>query len=83
MCVRVEYSALCPTDPWDPSARVITLPATLSVASTNVVVRAVLSSLAVEQPSSGAVCFCGAPVGLLPRIPQQRTKDTEVMIRGA
>lgn len=82
MCVRVEYSALLPADPWDPSARVITLPASLPVDSTAVVVRALLRELAVEQPHDGAVCFCGAPVHLLPRVPEQR-RSSEVMSRGA
>jgi len=82
MCVRVEYSQLLPADPWDPSARVITLPASLPVDSTGTVVRALLRELAVEQPPDGARCFCGAPVHLLPRVPEQRRSD-EVMSRGA
>lgn len=82
MCIRVRFSAHCPADPWDPLARTITLPVALPTASTALVVRAVLSELAVEQPDVGAVCFCGAPVHFLPRVPQQRRMD-EVMRRGA
>lgn len=83
MCVRVEFAPSGTSrDPWDPESRIITLPVTLPVASTGVVVRAVLRELAVEQPSVGAVCFCGAPVYLLPRVPEQRRSD-EVMFRGA
>lgn len=80
MCVRIQFSAHCPADPWDTAARTITLPATLPAAGTAVVVRAVLTELAVEQPPDGAVCFCGAQ--LLPRVPEQRT-SSEVMSRGA
>lgn len=82
MCVRVEYSSLLPMDPWDPSARVITLPVTLPAAATATVVRAVLRELAVEQPPDGAICFCGEPVRLMPRVPQQR-KAAKVMSHGA
>lgn len=82
MCVRVQYSSLLPADPWDPSARVITLPVTLPASGTAVVVRALLKELAVEQPPDGARCFCGASIQLLPRVPEQR-KSGEVMPRGA
>ena len=83
MCVRVEYSSLLPADLWDPSARLITLPVTLSSERAVPVVRAVLRELAVEQPAIGAVCFCGEPIRLTSHVAQQRTRSTEVMTRGA
>ncbi|KOG84450.1 hypothetical protein ADK33_03305 [Streptomyces griseus subsp. rhodochrous] len=82
MCVRVQFSAHCPSDPWDAAARLITLPATLTDASTTRVVRAVLEELAIEQPPDGARCFCGEPIRLLPRVPEQR-RSSEVISRGA
>lgn len=82
MCVRVRFSAHCPADPWDADRRVITLPVTLPDAGTVRVVRAVLAELAVTQPPDGAVCFCGEPVRLSPRVPEQR-RSSEVISHGA
>ncbi|MGI3225177.1 hypothetical protein ACRJ4B_15900 [Streptomyces sp. GTA36] len=45
--------------------------------------RAILSELVVEQPALGAVCWCGAPVDLTPRIPIQRRSDEQVVKHGA
>lgn len=82
MCIRIEYSSLLPAKLWDPSTHVITLPVTLPAPATATVVRAVLRELAVEQPPDGAICFCGEPVRLMPRVPQQRKAD-KVMSHGA
>lgn len=81
MCVRVHRSNHVITEPWDPRSRTITIPAQLDPALEDIAIRTVLSELAVEQPDSGAVCWCGAPVRVL-HIPQPR-QHPEVMARGA
>lgn len=81
MCVRVHRSNRIITEPWDPRSRTITIPAQLGPALEDIAIRTVLAELAVEQPASGAVCWCGTPTGAL-HIPQQRSTP-EVMARGA
>jgi hypothetical protein len=46
------------------------------------VVRAIMAELAVLQPELGAVCWCGEPIDLLPRVPEQRRSE-QVMNHGA
>lgn len=82
MCIRVQYAPLSSLIPWDPSQRLITLPKDLPAESSTDVIRALLAELAVPQPLFGAVCFCGAPVDLLPRIPEQR-RSSQVIHHGA
>lgn len=72
MCISVRFTADHPLRPYDHRQRVISLPVGMSQRHALVAVRAVLAELAVPQPRSGARCFCGAPVRLLPRVPKQR-----------
>ncbi|OQQ16086.1 hypothetical protein B0675_02025 [Streptomyces sp. M41(2017)] len=82
MCVRVRFSSRATPRLFDPSTRTITLPASVSRVHTVTAVRAVLAQLAVVQPELGAVCWCGEPVNLLPRVPQQR-RNEQVIKHGA
>ena len=73
MCIRVEYACVkadC-SEPYDAGRKVATLPRCLPRGDKLAILRAVLSELAVVQPELGARCFCGEPVHLSPRIPQQ------------
>lgn len=81
MCVRIRFSS-CSTRIFDADARRITLPATMTYAHRVTAVRAVLSELAVPQPESGAVCWCGEDIELLPRVPDQRRSE-QVIKHGA
>lgn len=75
MCIRVRYEAFDPLGafhPYDAAAGIVTLPDCLAQADTLTILRAVLEELAVKQPESGAICWCGEPIMLLPRIPTQR-----------
>lgn len=82
MCVRV---ALVPPDAL-PAFRadelVIDIPTHLTIAHRVTLVRAILTELHVTQPQLGAVCWCGDPVDLTPRIPQQRRSE-QVVKHGA
>lgn len=82
MCISVQYASLSSLAPWDPFHKVITVPRDMPAGSTIAVVRAVLAELAVPQPQFGARCFCGAPVDLLPRVPEQR-RSSQVVHHGA
>lgn len=85
MCLRVRFKPLDPLvafKPWDADGNVVTLPDCLTQSNVLVALRAVLEELAVDQPEFGAVCWCGAPVVLLPRFPIQRRSE-QVMRRGA
>lgn len=82
MCVRVRFSSRAEPCLYDADSRTITLPNTVSHAHTVTAVRAILSELRVVQPEFGAVCWCGEPVNLLPRIPQQRRSE-QVVTHGA
>nr|CZT54184.1 hypothetical protein [Cloning vector pSOK804] len=74
MCIRVRFAPLDPLNfrPYDAAGNTVTLPATLPRDASLVALRAVLEELAVEQPPDGAVCWCGAAVHILPRVPEQR-----------
>lgn len=82
MCVRVRYSTAAPYVPYDPDGNCICLPLPLPEDLAYAALRAILDELAVEQPPSGARCFCGASVVLAPRVPEQR-RSVEVMGHGA
>lgn len=82
MCVRVSFASPNATPAFDATQRVITIPRHLSPARTVTLVRAILTELIAEQPELGAVCWCGAPVDLTPRIPNQRRSE-QVVTHGA
>jgi len=85
MCIRVRYEAFDPLgdfQPYNASTGVVTLPTALAQADTLVALRAVLEELAVEQPESGAICWCGEAINLLPRVPTQR-RSGQVTHHGA
>lgn len=75
MCIRVRFEPFDPLafHPYDAAAGVVTLPDMLPQRATLVALRAVLGELGVTQPESGAICWCGEPIRLLPRVPQQRS----------
>lgn len=82
MCIRIRHASLIAT-PYDDERQIITIPAGLSGPQQLIAVRAVLTELAIPQPrTGGALCWCGAVISLLPRIPQQRTTE-EAIVRGA
>lgn len=63
MCVHISVRfATRIAVPWDPDRRTLTVPAGLSTVRTMAAVRTVLTEMGVEQPSVGAVCWCGQPV---------------------
>lgn len=82
MCVRVRFVPPDALPGFDADARTITIPRDLEPPHTVTLVRAILRELVVEQPEFGAVCWCGAPVDLTPRIPEQRRSD-QVVNHGA
>lgn len=83
MCIRVEYAPRnLLRDPWDAGQNLITLPAELTEPFALHALRAVLDELDVEQGEFGARCWCGEPIQLLPRIPQQRRSE-QVVHHGA
>jgi hypothetical protein len=84
MCIRVRYAPISQTSftPYDAEGNVVVLPDGLEPEWSMVALRAVLEELAVEQPESGAICWCGAVVHLTPRIPNQR-RSGQVTNHGA
>lgn len=82
MCVHVRFTARSGAPIYDSGAGTITLPAALKGAHSATALRAVLSELRVEQPEFGAVCWCGEPIMLFPRVPQQRESE-QVIKHGA
>ncbi|MFJ5967950.1 hypothetical protein [Streptomyces sp. NPDC093060] len=83
MCVRVQYVSTWPFSPYDADRKLIRIPAQLEGSYVLDAVRAVLTELAVEQPRSGALCFCGEPVRLLAYVPEQRESEDQVVRHGA
>lgn len=75
MCVKVYFNRFKVAEPYNASRRTIMLPADLTTHHALLVVRAILSELAVPQPRVGAVCWCGEDVIVLPRVPGQRKKE--------
>ncbi|WP_405554255.1 hypothetical protein [Streptomyces sp. NBC_01171] len=78
MCIRVEYAPRqAISDPYDADRQVITLPAHFREWRVYAMsaLQAVLLRLDVEQPSFSAVCWCGDPITLGPRIPIQRRHE--------
>lgn len=83
MCISVEYTPRAMlTEPWDAGLNLITLPAELTEPFALRALRLLLDELGVEQPDLGALCWCGEPIRLLPRVPQQR-RSGQVMTHGA
>lgn len=78
MCIRVRFAPIGSAPPFDADTQTIALPPGLDVARTVTAARAVLAQLAVPQPRFGAVCYCGEPLDLTPRIPRQRTGEQAV-----
>ncbi|MFH9610483.1 hypothetical protein [Streptomyces sp. NPDC017448] len=79
MCIRVRFAEVGTAPLFDAVTQTIALPPDLDRARTVIAARAILSELAVIQPRFGARCFCGAPLDLSPRVPQQRRSDEQVM----
>jgi hypothetical protein len=75
MCIRVQYVPLDSLVPWDADALTVSVPEGTPRGTSLLIVRTVLEQLAIIQPPFGARCFCGAPVRLLPRVPQQRRSE--------
>lgn len=75
MCIRVQYGPLASLKPWDAERQVITLPDHLAGPFTLKALRAVLLKLAIPQPESGAVCWCGERIRLLGYTPKQRSVE--------
>lgn len=82
MCVRVQYVPPEVPPAFDADARTIKVPGDLTPAHRVTLVRAILRELVVPQPQLGAVCWCGDPVDLTPRIPLQRRSE-QVVTHGA
>jgi hypothetical protein len=81
MCVRVQYVSAWPSSPYDADRNLIRIPTQLEGAYALSAVRRVLTELAVEQPPSGARCWCGEPVRLLAHVPEQRENGEQTVIR--
>lgn len=82
MCVRISLTDPESIPAFDADAKVIRLPRHLEPAQTVTLVRAILRELVVAQPELGAVCWCGAPVDMMPRVPHQRRSE-QVVKHGA
>ncbi|WP_060888699.1 hypothetical protein [Streptomyces scabiei] len=83
MCIRVEFVPRARlTKPWDAGHNVINLPAELNDQFALRALRFLLDERDIEQPDLGALCWCGEPIELLPRVPHQR-RSGQVMSHGA
>lgn len=82
MCVRISFAVRSGSPIYDPESGLITLPGSIAQVHRVTAVRAVLSELHVPQPELGAVCWCGEPIDVLPRIPEQRRSE-QVVKHGA
>lgn len=82
MCVRIHFAPPDALPAFDAEECAIHIPGQLPPAHTVTLVRAILTELVVEQPELGAVCWCGDPVDLTPRIPNQRRSE-QVVNHGA
>lgn len=72
MCIHVSRSTTTPR-PWNPTTRIITIPASLGPERSLAAVQAVLEELGVEQPGDEARCYCGDAVTVaVARFPAQR-----------
>jgi len=82
MCGHIRFTAQSGHSIYDADSGLITLPASICVSRRVTAVRAVLCELRAPQPELGAVCWCGEPVNVLPRVPEQRRSE-QVVKRGA
>lgn len=82
MCVRIRFTERFSGPIYDAATNLITLPATLDDSLRVTAMRAVLSELLAEQPELGAVCWCGEPIDIVPRVPGQRRSE-QVVTHGA
>lgn len=82
MCTRITLAPPETAPAYDADACVITVPADLPPSHRVTLVRAILTELVTEQPELGAICWCGEPVDLTPRIPHQRESE-QVVTHGA
>ena len=82
MCVRVRSCPSNAVPTFDADERAIVIPNGLLPSQRAILVRAILSELAVPQHRLGAVCWCGAPVDITPRVPHQ-TRSEQVVKHGA
>jgi hypothetical protein len=82
MCVRIRFAPPDTAPAFDAEEREITIPCDLAHAHIVTLVRAILGELLVPQPDLGAVCWCGDPVDLTPRVPNQRRSE-QVVKHGA
>lgn len=84
MCIRVQYAPRhLLEEPWDADHQLVTIPAELNDEFAMRALRVVLHELDVPQPERGARCWCGEPIRLLPRVPQQRRSGQVVIHHGA
>ena len=83
MCVRVALVQTGALPAFDADDRMISVPRHLTPEHRVTLVRAILNELAVPQPDLGAVCWCGEPVDMTPRIPRQRRSEQMVSSHGA
>jgi hypothetical protein len=85
MCIHIRFEQFDPLSafrPYDAATGTVTLPEDLTRSDTLVALRAVLEELAIKQPESGAICWCGEPLMMLPCVPTQR-RNGQVTNRGA
>ncbi|MFC8491838.1 hypothetical protein ACFUJU_13745 [Streptomyces sp. NPDC057235] len=85
MCIHIRFEQFDPLSafkPYDAGTGTVTLPDALPHAETLVILRAVLEELAVVQPESGAICWCGEDILVVPRVPEQR-RSGQVIHHGA
>lgn len=86
MCLRVRFTPRDQLDElYDAERQVIYLPAELSTSTlfTLRAVQALLQELGIRQDHFGARCWCGEEVELLPAIPTQPRRTSEVIHLGA
>lgn len=82
MCIRVEYAPRhLIREIYDAERQVITIPVALAVTAwgTEQAVRAVLHELHIDQPSGGALCWCGDNIIFPAAIPQQRQNEVTTL----
>lgn len=83
MCVRVQSGPADEAPAFDYEQNVIVVPNGLLPPLRAIVVRAILTELHAPQVGLGAVCWCGDPVNLTPRVPHQRRSEQVVKRHGA
>lgn len=83
MCLRVQFAPRDQLeDPWDRERNLVILPDTLDGDFALRALSVLLAELDIDQDEFGARCWCGEPIHILPRVPQQR-RSSQVMTHGA